>query len=206
MAPFVPIPAGAQVIIEMGFAGRYTSNRLWFTFDTPPYGLVELQGLADGVSAWYRANILPALSNQLELRAVAALDWSADPPPLTAQNLTTGAGGMAEPSYSANVAVVVPFLWPIDVRLKRNKHYVPGIPDSGVVLNTVQPALQDALFEGYAALVDGARGFTPVLKWRWRAASAFVGGAARTEQFVADVQGPPLETPFVLGQRRRRVR
>jgi len=206
MATFVPVPDGAQVIIEMGFDGRYTSNRLWFTFDTPPFGLVELQGLADGVSAWYRANILPALSSQLDLRAVAALDWTASPPPLIAQNLTTGAGGLAEPSYSANVAVVVPFLWPSGVRLKRNKHYVPGIPDSGLVLNTIQPTLQDALFEGYAALVDAARLFTPVLKWRWVAASAFEGGSARAAQFTADIQGPPIETPFVIGQRRRRVR
>ena len=57
MALFVPMSAGAQVIIEMGFDGRYTSNRLWFTFDTPPFGLVELQGLADGVSQRLRDKV-----------------------------------------------------------------------------------------------------------------------------------------------------
>jgi len=205
MGAFVPLPAGAQVIVRLQLAGLSVSNRLWFTYDTPPFNLAALQGLADGVSGWWRGNIMPALSIDLFLSEVAAFEWSADPPPLSAFNSTPMYGGVNEKSYSANVAVVVPFLWPIDVRLKRNKHFVAGIPDGGVVLNTVQPALQDALFEGYAALVDAARLFSPTFKWRWRAASAYAGGLARSEQYVADVQGPPIETPFLLGQRRRRL-
>jgi hypothetical protein len=205
MAPFVPLPGGAQVIIIQLLGGLPVSNRLWFTFDTPPFGLTDLQGLADGVSSWWRLYIMPALSYQLQLLAVEARSWIADPPPLIALNATSAAGGLPEESYSANVAVIVPFVWPIDVRLKRNKHFVCGIPDSGVVLNTVQLALQDALFEGYAALVDAARLFTPTQHWLWVATSASENGSFRAQQYAAEVEGPPLDTPFILGQRRRRL-
>lgn len=205
MAPFVPLPGGAQVELIFDLGGAVVSNRLWFIFDNPPYTGSNLQALANGVAAWHQASVLPALSHDLVLSFVRATDWNADPPANIAINVVEVAGADASGSHSANVAVVVPFLWPVDVRQRRNKNYVSGIPLSGVDLNTVQPGLQDALFEGYAALVDAARLFLPVLNWRWVATSAYEGGSARAEQYWASIQGPPIETPFVLGQRRRRL-
>lgn len=205
MAVFVPILNGVQVEFVFGLGGGVATNRLWFTFDHMPFGETELIGLVEGAAAWHTSRILPALSQDLVLQLVRGSSWDAFPSSLYYTVYPAAAGGSAEGSHSANVAVVVPFLWPVDIRLRRNKNFVPGIPLDQVNLNTVQPGLQSALFEGYAALVDAARLFYPPLSWRWRAASAFAGGVARTVQFTRDVQGPPLETPFRLGQRRRRL-
>jgi hypothetical protein len=202
---FVPIPNGVQVEFVFSLGGGVASNRLWFTFDNPPFGVVELEGLVNGASDWHIGNVLPYLSHELVLQVVRGSTWDDPFPSLVETVFPVLPGGSSDGSHSANVAVVVPFLWPLDIRLKRNKHFVPGIPLDQVLLNTVQSPLQSALFEGYAALVDAARLFYPSLNWRWRAASAFSAGAARAVQYVADVQGPPIDTPFVLGQRRRRL-
>lgn len=205
MTVFVPIPDGVQVEFVFSLGGGVASNRLWFTFDDPPFGSAELVGLVEGATDWYSTNVLPALSHDLVLQLVRGSSWDDPFPSLVETVFPVVPGGSAEGSHSANVAIVVPFLWPVDVRLKRNKHFVPGIPLDQVELNAVQPGIQEALFEGYAALVDAARLFYPSLEWRWVAASAFAAGSARPVQFTADVQGPPIETPFRLGQRRRRL-
>jgi len=202
---FVALPNGVQAIIRYGFDGGVLSSRLWFVYDTPPFGVPELQGLADGLANWHRTNVLPYLSFRLDLLRVEALDWTSDPPPQSATSLVGLAGGQIQDAHSANVAVVVPFRWPIGSRLKRNKHYVPGIPQPDVDLNTVSFALSDALFEAYAALVDEARTFYPALRWRWVVTSAYEAGAARPVQFWQNCQGPLNTNPYELGQRRRRL-
>jgi hypothetical protein len=202
---FVPIPNGVQVELVCSLGGGVAVNRLWFTYDNPPFDALALQGLVEGVTTWHLSMILPALSQDLVLQLVRGSSWDDPFPTLTYTVFPTAAGGSLSGSHSANVAVVVPFIWPFDYRLKRNKNYVPGIPVDQVALNTVQPGLQNALFEGYAALVDAARLFDPVRNWRWVAASAYAGGAVRAVQFTATIQGPPLDTPFRLGQRRRRL-
>lgn len=205
MGIFVPLDAGVQVEILHTYGGEVIENRLWFRYDNPPYTATEIQGLTDGVANWWMDNLLPYLSDQLSTAIVLARDWSGSVP---GPSIVTGigiAGGVAGPAYSANVAVVVPFKWPLGFRLKKNKNYVPGIPDAGIVLNTVQPDFNDVLFEGYAALVDAARLFYPVLNWRWVVTSAFEGGVARSEQLWKTCQGVPQNTIFKVGQRRTRL-
>lgn len=197
---------GAQVELVYVLGGEVMSNRLWFwnADHVPTSG--ELLDLADGVYAWHTTYIMPFLSVDIELATVVARDWSV---PFGPFEVTAGApinGGVNSPSYSANVAVVVGFRWALQyAREKRNKNYVPGIPDSAVVLNTVEPAFQDAMFEGYAALVDWARVIPPGDFWYWVTASAFDGGAPRTEQLFGEATGPLPRSRIILGQRRKRL-
>ena len=205
MSTFVPLYDGAQVEILHLLAGKIIENRLWFKFDVPPITQTDLDGLAAGAAAWWNANILPALSSDLTTIAIIAREWSSDPPPLQSIINQSVAGGSSSPSYSANVAVVVPFKWTLGTREKKNKNYVSGIPDDAVIFNEVQPVFNDLLFEGYASLVDDARLFYPVLHWRWVVTSAFDNNAPRSEQFWRSCQGVPQNTIFKLGQRRRRL-
>lgn len=206
MATFVPMTNGAQVELVYVLGGEIISNRLWFwNADHVPTS-AELLELADGVYAWHTLYILPYLSSDLLLQTVVARDWSV---PLGPFEVTTGAptnGGVAEESYSANVAVVVGFRWALQYsREKRNKNYVPGAPDSAIVLNTVQPAFQDAMFEGYAALIDWARTIAPGDFWYWVTASAFDNNTPRSEQLFAESIGPVSRPNIILGQRRKRL-
>jgi len=205
VAPFVPLSAGAQVELVHQLDTQIISNRLWFTFDNPPYLLADLQGLADGVADWWEEEILPSLSDQLITAATIAKDWTTDPPLFDAVHVINTAGGVASESLSANCAVVVPFRWPLGIRLKQNKHYVAGIPEAEVTLNTPSATIRDVLFEGYTSLIDRTRLFTPVFNWRWVATSQWLNGSTRFVQLAYDVQGTRLDRAFVLGQRRRRL-
>lgn len=206
MGVFVPMTDGAQVQLLYSLGGKIVSNRLWFFTDVGPIDSVALQGLVDGVFDWHTTYILPSLSQDLLLGTVIGETWDATPPALTALNITGATGGVTEESYSANVAAVVRFRWPINHnRLKQNKHYIPGLPDSAVTLNTVDPAFQDVLWNAYVVLIDAVRLFTPGFFWWWHVNSAFSGGAPRSEQFSRQCIGPVAANKIILGQRRKRV-
>lgn len=206
MAPFVVFPNGAQVELIFILDSQVISNRLWFWTAGDPPASAELVGLADGVYTWYTSTILPSLSDQLQLATVVAKDWSTPTTPFEVTTFPPINGGVAEQSHSANVAVVVGFKWPIQYgRLKRNKNYVPGVPLSQVDLNTPTAAIQDVLFEGYAALIDAARLFAPSDYWYWVVASAWDNGAVRSEQFFGECTGPLPRPKIILGQRRKRL-
>lgn len=206
MAVFVPLLYGAQVELVFTLGGEIVENRLWFTFDNPPFGLEELQGLADGVYAWHTANILPFLSVDLQLAAVEAKDWTADPPPNIAVSGPPVNGGTTESSQSANVAAFVRFKWPLQLaRMRRNGNFVPGVPVGSVNLNTPTDAFKSALYEGYAALIDATRLFFPGSNWRWVVTSQILNNSPRSEQLFDNCEGPGLERLIRLGQRRKRL-
>jgi len=205
VAPFVPFLYGCQVEIVHQLDTQILSNRLWFQFDTGPFTLAELQGCADGVALWWTDLILPFLSQDLITANVSAKDWTADPPPEIATTVINVAGGEPSESSSANVALIVPFRWPLTIRLKKNKHYLPGIPESAIELNRATDGFCHNIFEGYSALIDRARLFSPVLHWRWMGASSWSAGVLRDQLEVWEIQGTTQSERFVLGQRRKRL-
>src|SRR5437667_10778751 len=183
--------------------GEPVENRLWFYFDNTPFDLTALQGLADGVYAWHTANILPFLSVDLQLAAVEAKDWTTNPPSIIAVAGPPVNGGVTETSHSANVAAFVGFRWPLQLaRLRRNGNFVPGVPVGAVALNTRTAALRSALFEGYAALIDAARLFNPVLTWRWSVTSHTVASVPRAQQLVGECLGASRAGQMTHGRRR----
>lgn len=205
MGAFVPLANGVQVEIVHLLDGVGIENRLWFTFDNPPYTAADVAGLTDGVASWWSVQVLPYLSQDIFTGFVQATDWTTAgnmPYPATIIDLP---GGVASESCSANVAVVVPFRWPLGVRLKQNKHFVAGCPEAEVTLNTVSLSFSDHLFDAYVSLIDDTRRFEPRLNWRWRATSAYENGVARSTQLAYDVQGVDRHVPFLLGQRRTRL-
>lgn len=205
MAPFVPLAAGAQVEAVFNLGGTVVENRFWFVYDTPPYGVPEIVILCNGFYNWHVANVMPLLSSDIELDHVIATSWFTS---LHFGAFTTAppvAGGTASPSHSANVAVVVPFKWALGFREKANKNYVPGIPISGVDLNTPTAAFSNDLWEAYVSLIDAARTWGPVQQWRWVVTSAYDGGSARSTQLWTSCQGVPRPGHFKLGQRRSRL-
>ena len=206
MAPFVPFYGGVQVELLFVLDGKVVENRLWFWQPDYPHSSVDLLSLADGVYTWYTTYILPHLSDQLQLASVVATDWSA---PGGLFEISTGPvvnGGVNAESSSANVSIVVGFRWPSQYsRLKRNKNYVPGVPEQEITLNTPTAFIQDILFEGYAALVDYARTIPPVFYWYWVVTSAILGNAPRDEMHFGKTIGPLPRPAIILGQRRKRL-
>jgi hypothetical protein len=203
---FVPMTGGAQVEIIFLLDNEVLENRLWFYNTSTIPGVPELTALAQGVYDWHTARILPALSNQLTLQIVVATDWSTQFP------LTQGfagppvTGGVIGESSTANVAVVVPFKWPLQYgRLKKNKNYIPGVPESEITLNTPSASIRDVLWDAYVALIDECRLWFPHNTWIWVTASSYEDNLPRTEQLIGECIGPGAKPRIILGQRRRRL-
>lgn len=206
MAVFVPITDGAQAELGFRLGGEVVTNRLWFIKDNPPIVLSDLDGLVAGLISWHTTFILPSLSADITFRGARATRWTTSLGDISSETLVSIPGGDAGSSHSANVAVIVPFRWPLSHgREKKNKHYIGGVPTSQVTLNTVSDAFTDVLFEAYAALVDECRLFSPIFNWRWMVASAFDEGSPRSTQLVGECTGPSFTKPYLLGQRRKRL-
>lgn len=203
---FVPMTGGAQVEIIFLLDNEVLENRLWFYNTSTIPGVPELTALAQGVYDWHTTRILPSLSSDLTLQIVVATDWSTQFPLTQGFAGPPAAGGVVGDSSTANVAVVVPFRWPLQhTRLKKNKNYVPGVPESEITLNTPSSAIRTVLWDAYVALIDDCRLWFPVNTWNWVAASAYADGVPRSEQLIGAVIGPVPKERLLLGQRRRRL-
>lgn len=203
MTPFVPITDGAQVEVISNLDGVNLENRFWFLSRQPPITPTQLQNLSDGVAGWYMAQVMPVLSHDLLSSIVLATDWSGSAPGTQTITAMGVAGGNIDDAHSAKVAIKVNFRWPIGVRLKENSNYVAGIPKSEVSINRFLPSVRSGLFECYAALIDLAAVFGPFPAWRWVGASAWSSGSLRSEQYVAEVEGPAFRSEFVATRRSR---
>src|SRR4029450_1145641 len=185
MPPFTPVPDSAQAEVLYLLDGQVIENRLWFHIDFPPFGLTELQALADGLQGWWAANIMPYLSEDILLIYVTAKDWTTAGGTVAVSTGSTVFGGIASPTCSANVALSVRFKWPtFRAKQRKNKHFLPGIPNSVVDLNTPDLTWAESVWDSYVALQDDAPFFNPDNRWRWAVASAWSGGSLRTEQLV----------------------
>lgn len=205
MAVFVPLANGSEVIMVYILDNKVVTSSLWFTFDNPPFGLAELNGLAAGVYNWHTTEILPFLSNDLQLVIVEAFDRTIDPPVNIGNAGPLVQGGTLSPSYSANVALRINLRWPLQFRERKNCNFVPGIPDSAVTLNTLDPTFANRMWSAYADLIDATRLFSPAFNWRWVVTSRVDGGLPRVTRRFGECIGPVAKSELKLAQRRKRL-
>jgi hypothetical protein len=205
-ALYIPFPNGVQVDLIFSLDTQIVTNRLWFWEAGDPPTSTNLLDLANGVYSWHTTYILPFLSYRLRLETVRATDWTTPPGPAEVTTSPPVNGGVVEESHSANVALSVRFRWANQyARQRTNKHFVPGIPITAVDLNTPTATFQDAMFEGYVALIDYARTIAPGFFWYWVTTSQVSGNLPRSEMLFGQTIGPYPRERLVLGQRRKRL-
>lgn len=207
MGVFVPLYGGVQAELVFVLDSVIVSNRLWFWTDAllPP-STAEFVGCANGLYEWHTEWILPYLSSSITLQTVVVRDWSFEGAVGEVTTYPPAVGGVASESSTANVSVVVPFRWPLQFgRRKKNKNYVPGVPEAEISLNTPSAAIRGVLFEGYVALIDAARTWSPGDYWYWVVTSAYADNLPREEQSFGLSTGPLPAADLVIGQRRKRL-
>lgn len=201
--PFVPLANGAQVEFVGNLFGEFTENRLWFISRFDPIDLTMIQELASGADAWYHSDILPLLSNEYQYVRTVVTDWTADPPPFLYTVASSGVGGVAEPSYSANVSIRVAFNGDDSQTFRNNSNFIPAIPLGSVSGNYYTSAIKDALFDAYVHLIDLASTWNAGSNWRWVITSRKLNNAYRTTQEFARTDHPLFPSPVVSPRRHR---
>lgn len=201
--PFVPFPNGAQVEFISFYLGEIVENRLWFWSQFIPIDQSLIDALAAGAGAWYRGQIMPALSSDLQLQVVRARAWDADPAPFVGTDTTSATGGVTGGGYSANVSIRVRFNGDDSQTFRDNSNFIPGIPLTAVNGNYYTTAIRNALFDAYVSLIDLAGTWTSGNDWRWVITSRKLHNAYRDEQVFARTDHPLFPSPVISPRRRR---
>lgn len=203
MAQFVPLTDGAQVEIVFALGPLIVENRLFFVSRQPPVTQAQVDALAAGVGTWHAGQVMPHLSDQLQLAAVEAKDWTADPSPFLGVVAPLVNGGNSSGSHSANVSYRVRFKPSSLAPRLYNSNFLCGIPRDAVATNLVDPSWVELIFDAYVNLIDLAAGFGPFPAWRWVATSQIQDLAYRSEQFAARVDFIQFPNPYISPRRRR---
>lgn len=203
MPPFVPLADGAQVQVVFALGPLIVSDRLFFVSRQPPVDPTQLLALAAGVADWHVAEVMPLLSDAIQLAAVEAFDWTADPSPTIAVVAPLVNGANTSGCHSANVSIRVRFKPSTALPRTYNANFVPGIPLDAVLRNTVDPTYAESLRSAYVDLIDLAAVFGPFPAWRWVCTSQILDGAPRSEQAFGRTDFITVPSPYVNPRRRR---
>jgi hypothetical protein len=200
MALFVPLEHGVQVELVFHLAGRIVTNRLWFVVVAGDPTSADLTTIATGVGTWAAARLMPLLSQDIKLLLIRATDATVPYPGPQEIFLVEMFGGVAEGSYSANVAVKASFQTFSPPALWLNWNFVAGIPLSAVLLNTIDDTFKNNLKNAYVYLLDVFSLFV----YRWEATSAVENGVPHSTRPHYRVDHIAVRRQYV-SQRRTRL-
>ena len=200
MALFVPLEHGIQAELVFRLDHKRVTNRLWFVVVAGDPTTADLLAVADGVAVWATNELLPWLSQDIHLIEVRAYDATVPYPDVSAGSFVGLDGGIAEESYSSNVAVKIEFQTQNPPAKWMNWNFVCGIPLSGILLNTIDATFKSNIEDAYIALLDVFSLFV----YRWEATVAVVGGVPLTTRDHFRIDHPRIRRKY-SSQRRSRM-
>lgn len=198
---FIPVPDVALVQLEGRVDGQVTINDLYFEVSGGGITPVNLGTLAVAVGIWWAENVIPALSEDWQGIRVIATDQGSTTGPRVEQQVGVpgGVGGEAAPN---NVAACVSFRTAQRGRSARGRNYIPAVPNSLIVLNTLDITFTTQMTDAYNDLV-GPGGL--IAGWQWVIASRYTLGAPRVTGVAIPVVSATFTTPYVRSMRSREV-
>jgi hypothetical protein len=200
VALFVPLEHGVQVELVWRLAGLVLVNRLWFVVVAGDPTTTDLGNIGGGVSFWCESNLVPLLSRDIEFLGTRAYDATVAYPGPQVDTTSGVAGGVADDSHSANVAIKMSFQTEAPPGLWLNWHFLGGIPKSMVNLNTIDPSYSADLKDAYDVLLD----VFSLFEYRWEATRAVVGGVPLSTRDHFRIDHIRQRTGLV-SQRRKRL-
>jgi hypothetical protein len=199
MAGFVPVPGVMSASIRFILDSQLIENVLNFRYDDASFPAASSE-------VWFILDTVfwPALYPSLSVDLVNSETYFADQsdaagPVYTAPAFTHAAGGLASESMPNSIALCVSHRTANRGRSYRGRTFVPGLPESSVLHNTVIPAAVSSIvgaFEDMRAACDAA-GLPLVVVSRRH------NNAPRVEGIATVVTACVTVDPTVDSQRRR---
>jgi hypothetical protein len=194
--PFQAAPSILQTTIEGRADNQLTINDL-FWFSSGAISPVVVNSLLLALSNWVDTTLTPLLSRDWSATRVRAVDLSS-PVGLGMEIATPFVGGVDVEAAPNNVAACVSFRTAQRGRSGRGRNFVPGIPNSVITLNTLDPAFIGDITNAYGVF-PGAGVF--VAGWQWVVLSRQTAGALR-----ANGIGIPITSATMVGNSVRSMR
>jgi len=195
---FIPVPGCLQAELRYTLFGQRIENVLYFEASRPDQPAMAALALA--LQAWWVDEIAPFVSVQLVLNEIYITDLTTDSGQTYSGIIAGGSGGeISDNALPGNVALCVSFRTANRGRSYRGRNYVPGLAETSVAGNTVEPTVVNGLQSGYGALISAAAG----AGYPWVVASRYSGGDPRPAGILTRVTGARVVDPYVDSQRRR---
>lgn len=199
--PYQPVVNVAQVKLEGVVDRQMTINDLYFEISGGGINTTNLSTLAFAVATWWGNELVPNLSEDWSSVRAVAIDLTTATGPSVEMPLSVP-GGVGVEAAPNNVAACVKFSTAQRGRFARGRNFVPGVPNSQVLLNTLQPAFINALTTAYSQLV-GPGEF--VAGWQWVVVSRYLNNVQRASGLAIPVTGASMVGNVVRSMRSREV-
>lgn len=197
-----------EVICQGRVDNQVTLNTLWFQKVGGAITPGDVQAVTVAVGGWFSGILAPLLSEDWHTETVKGQDWSVGAGAVF-EGSVTGVGGVGSEAAPNNVAAVVSFSGGSSGRFARGRNFVPALPNSLIVLNTIDTALIDDLVGGYAQLLPS--GSVDLSGFAWVVNSRFFGvdvdgkPIPRAAGLTTQISSVVMKTPFVKSMRTREV-
>lgn len=198
---FQAVPNVAQITINGRLDGQLTINDLYFEITGGGITPTNLLTITQAVSDWCMVNLRPNLSTSWEQTRFIGRD-------LTVQNgavvdvSNVAAGGEAGECAPNNVAACISIRSGVSGRSFRGRNYIPGVPNSMVVQNTMEFDFMTALALAYNMLVGPG---TFEAGWQFVVVSRNTLNAPRPTGIASPVVNCGFTTPYVRSMRSRSI-
>lgn len=161
--PFNEISNCVKCTVNQSFRGQQCLNNLWFLHTAGAVNLVDLTALATGLVSFWATEIMPLLSDDLELVSVLARDYTAENglELLAGSTGVSGGGGDAMPN---NVAACVSVRTGLAGRHYRGRLYLGGIARATVSENSFADLFIANVSDSFNG-ITGVAGLAP--NWQW---------------------------------------
>jgi hypothetical protein len=194
--PFQPAPSILQTTLEGRMDNQLTINDL-FWFSTGAITAVAVNSLLTNLGSWLDTTLSALLSRDLSFTRIRGVDLGSAIG-IAQEVAAPYTGGVDVEAAPNNVAACVSLRTAQRGRSGRGRNFVPGIPNSVITLNTLDPTFISDLVNAYANLI-GPGGFTP--GWQLVVLSRVTAGAARPTGI-----GIPVTDALMVGNSVRSMR
>lgn len=198
---FQPAPNIAQIQVVGRVDGQVTINNLYFEVSGGGITAVNLEAITIAVQNWAVSQLAPELSEDWSFERAIGVDLTlVDGARVEVANPTPG--GIAGEAAPNNVACCVSFRTSARGRSYRGRNYIPGIPNTVIDLNAMDPAFLSSISGTYSLMI-GAGTFEA--GWQWVVLSRQTGGVPRANGIGSPVTSVTFSTPYVRSMRSRSV-
>lgn len=198
--PFQVVPQAALIQVQGVMDNQLTIIDLSFV-NSAAVTPVNLANLCGSVVTWATGSLAPQLSRDWASVRVVGVDLS-DPIGARVEFAAAQAGGVDVESAPNNVAACISFRTAQRGRSGHGRNYLPGIPNSLVDLNTLDPAFMSNIVTIYEPLI-GAGVFNA--GWEWCVVSRQTAGALRPTGITIPIISVSFVSDKVRSMRSREV-
>jgi len=197
---FQPCPSIASSVISGTMDGQLVGlTQHWFA--SGAITGASLSGLATSLSNWVSAQLAPLLSRDVTFNLVSCADLSTATGAMGEQSFTA-TGGVDQESAPNNVAAVISLRTAERGRSGHGRNFIPGLPNTLISLNTLDPDFIAALIAAYQ-LLPGAGSF--VAGYQMVVLSRRTGGLPRANGIGIAITDITMKTNKVKSMRSREV-